>query len=216
VSESHIASSPNIRSADRRSRPTNKRRSRGGPQTTVVLSLAAVAVTERAGAEGAPSPGTQLAIALWSEGASGPTMSRWRLRCDPHGGTLPRAAAACGRPASPRAQAGSLRSPGGPVLGRRVRGGPRCFESGAPTGAVAWRGPSVSSTPPRAPSGGALWGLSGIPSPWCPGGPPPSAPLHAVSTTALSSTVAARVRPWPPETHGGARCVRSASKVTSR
>jgi hypothetical protein len=40
---------------------------------------------------------TDLRIAVWPSGPDGEGALAWRLRCDPVGGTLPRAAAACRR-----------------------------------------------------------------------------------------------------------------------
>ena len=105
MSDSHIAFAFDIESVRSRSRSRNTRRTRGVLLTTVMLSLVAVPVTEQAKADVAPRPDTHLAITLWSDGASGPAMSRWSLRCQPPGGTLPGAAAACGRLSCPRAQA---------------------------------------------------------------------------------------------------------------
>ena len=48
------------------------------------------------GSESGSSAATKLTISVQPNGASGPTKT-WTLRCDPPGGSLPRAAAACGR-----------------------------------------------------------------------------------------------------------------------
>jgi Subtilisin inhibitor-like len=41
------------------------------------------------------SPGTQLSISFWAEGRGAGEPQKWTLRCDPAGGTVPRAAAVC-------------------------------------------------------------------------------------------------------------------------
>ena len=60
----------------------------------VVLASLAVAVA-LAGAVGSTSaPETRLRITFWAEGKGTPARS-WTLRCNPPGGSLPRARAAC-------------------------------------------------------------------------------------------------------------------------
>ncbi|MBA3246367.1 MAG: hypothetical protein H0T61_14515 [Actinobacteria bacterium] len=57
------------------------------------FSLLAVVI-----ALGAPASATdQLRVTYWAQGRERGTPLRWTLRCDPAGGTLPRAAAACPR-----------------------------------------------------------------------------------------------------------------------
>jgi hypothetical protein len=48
------------------------------------------------GSDSSSSATTQLTIAVQPNGSSGPTRT-WTLRCDPPGGSLPRAGAACSR-----------------------------------------------------------------------------------------------------------------------
>lgn len=48
------------------------------------------------GSESGSSAATKLTISVQPNGGGGPTKT-WTLRCDPPGGSLPRAAAACGR-----------------------------------------------------------------------------------------------------------------------
>jgi len=53
---------------------------------------------------GAPaSASDQLRVTYWAQGRERGTPQRWTLRCEPAGGTLPRAAAACTRLARMRA-----------------------------------------------------------------------------------------------------------------
>jgi hypothetical protein len=66
----------------------------------VGLALAAVALTACATGSAGTSQETSLTVAFWKNGASASDPERWTLRCDPVGGTLPRAAVACRRLAS--------------------------------------------------------------------------------------------------------------------
>ena len=63
-------------------------------RVTAALSFLflAVAVTAASGVVSAPT--TDLKITVWSQGKGG-TAKRWTLRCNPAGGTLPRAGRAC-------------------------------------------------------------------------------------------------------------------------
>ncbi|MEO5576125.1 MAG: SSI family serine proteinase inhibitor [Gaiellaceae bacterium] len=56
--------------------------------------IAAVGCGAGQGASGS-TPGTNLAISIWPEGRGTGVPTKWTLRCDPAGGTLPRRAAAC-------------------------------------------------------------------------------------------------------------------------
>jgi hypothetical protein len=71
---------------------------------------------------GSAAPATNLRIVAWPSGPEGEGVLAWRLRCDPAGGTLPRAAVAC-------RQLGALARPFAPVpkdLGcTQIYGGPQ-------------------------------------------------------------------------------------------
>ena len=69
--------------------------------------LLAIAFAAAAAAGAAPADRAQLSITVWPKGPDGPA-KRWTLRCDPAGGTLPRAGRACARLAG-------LRRPFAPV-----------------------------------------------------------------------------------------------------
>jgi hypothetical protein len=53
---------------------------------------------------GTPAPASaDLTVTYWPQGRERGTRARWTLRCEPAGGTLPRAAAACTRLAAMKA-----------------------------------------------------------------------------------------------------------------
>ena len=62
---------------------------------TRLLPLAIAALLLPGAASG--STGTDLRITVWPQGPAGGAPHSWTLRCDPSGGTLPRAAEACRR-----------------------------------------------------------------------------------------------------------------------
>jgi hypothetical protein len=59
----------------------------------VVIALVGCGASE--GAPSTPASATSLTITYWPEGVGQGKSVRWTLRCDPAGGTHPRAAAAC-------------------------------------------------------------------------------------------------------------------------
>jgi Subtilisin inhibitor-like len=61
------------------------------------VNVLALAVTALALASGGTAAPTDLRITVWPEGPEHGGAQVWRLRCDPAGGTLPRAATACRR-----------------------------------------------------------------------------------------------------------------------
>jgi hypothetical protein len=65
-------------------------------RTTLLIAVLVAAVGCGAGRSAANAqPGTQLTISFWAEGRGTEAPERWTLRCNPAGGTLPRAAAVC-------------------------------------------------------------------------------------------------------------------------
>jgi hypothetical protein len=60
----------------------------------IAVLVAAVGCGASQGAS-ASTPGTELTISFWPEGRSAKQPERWTLRCNPAGGTVPRAAAVC-------------------------------------------------------------------------------------------------------------------------
>ena len=60
----------------------------------IAVLVAAVGCGASQGASSA-TPATQLTISFWPEGRGTGAPTKWTLRCNPAGGTLPRAAAAC-------------------------------------------------------------------------------------------------------------------------
>jgi len=60
----------------------------------IAVLVAAVGGGVSQGASGS-TPETELTISFWSEGRSAKAPEKWTLRCDPAGGTVPRAAAVC-------------------------------------------------------------------------------------------------------------------------
>jgi hypothetical protein len=62
----------------------------------LIAMLAAVGCGTGAGAPAAGSTGaTELKITYWPQGRTAATAKKWTLRCNPAGGTHPRAASAC-------------------------------------------------------------------------------------------------------------------------
>ena len=64
----------------------------------IAVLAAAVGCGASQGSSGSASgstAGTQLAISVWPEGRGTGAPTRWTLRCDPAGGTMPRASAVC-------------------------------------------------------------------------------------------------------------------------
>ena len=59
--------------------------------------FALAALVAAAGLATAPAPRTDLTIRVWPQGLEEGVTRTWRLRCEPTGGTLPRAAEACRR-----------------------------------------------------------------------------------------------------------------------
>jgi len=65
-------------------------------RTALLIAVLVAAVGCGAGRSAAnAAPGTQLTISYWPEGRGTEAPERWTLRCNPAGGTLPRAAAVC-------------------------------------------------------------------------------------------------------------------------
>jgi hypothetical protein len=60
----------------------------------IAVLLAAVACGAGQGTAGS-TPETALTITFWPDGRDDDESKRWTLRCDPAGGTMPRAAATC-------------------------------------------------------------------------------------------------------------------------
>ena len=60
----------------------------------IAVVIAAVGCGASQGASTA-TPATQLAISFWPEGQGTGAPTKWTLRCEPAGGTLPRTAATC-------------------------------------------------------------------------------------------------------------------------
>ena len=79
---------------------------------SAVLIAVAIALVGCGTSSGAPAgqdaAATNLTITYWPQGVGVGKPAKWTLRCNPAGGTLPRAAAAC-------RQLGSLRNPFAPV-----------------------------------------------------------------------------------------------------
>ena len=66
-------------------------------RTALVIAVLVAAGAACAAGWGAPAqtPETQLTISYWPEGRSAKAPEKWTLRCNPTGGTVPRAAAVC-------------------------------------------------------------------------------------------------------------------------
>jgi hypothetical protein len=65
-------------------------------RTALLIAVLVAAVGCGAGRSASnAAPGTQLTISYWPEGRGTEAPERWTLRCNPAGGTLPRAAAVC-------------------------------------------------------------------------------------------------------------------------
>ena len=62
----------------------------------LALMTACAPLSGSSGSESGSSAATELTISVQPNGRGGPTKT-WTLRCDPPGGSLPRAAAACER-----------------------------------------------------------------------------------------------------------------------
>ena len=60
----------------------------------IAVVVAAVGCGASQGTAGS-TPDTQLTISFWPDGRGTDPPERWTLRCDPAGGTMPRAAAVC-------------------------------------------------------------------------------------------------------------------------
>ena len=60
----------------------------------IAVVIAAIGGGASQGAAGS-TPETELTISYWPEGRGTEPPERWTLRCDPAGGTVPRAAAVC-------------------------------------------------------------------------------------------------------------------------
>ena len=60
----------------------------------IAVVIAAVGCGASQGTAGS-TPDTELTISFWPEGRGTHPPERWTLRCDPAGGTMPRAAAVC-------------------------------------------------------------------------------------------------------------------------
>ncbi len=60
----------------------------------IAVLIAAVGSGASHGTAGS-TPATELTISFWPEGRSAKAPERWTLRCNPAGGTVPRAAAVC-------------------------------------------------------------------------------------------------------------------------
>jgi hypothetical protein len=60
----------------------------------IAVLIAAVGCGASQGTAGS-TPETQLAISFWAEGRGTSPPEKWTLRCNPAGGTVPRAAAVC-------------------------------------------------------------------------------------------------------------------------
>jgi subtilisin inhibitor-like len=60
----------------------------------IAVVIAAVGCGASQGTAGS-TPETELTISFWPQGRGTEAPERWTLRCDPAGGTLPRAAAVC-------------------------------------------------------------------------------------------------------------------------
>ena len=75
----------------------------------IAVVIAAVGCGASSGAAGS-TPATELTISFWPDGRGAAPPERWTLRCDPAGGTVPRAAAVCRqllamtRPFAPKAK----------------------------------------------------------------------------------------------------------------
>jgi hypothetical protein len=61
----------------------------------IVFVIAAVGCGAGRSASAGAAPETRLTISFWPEGRGTGAPQRWTLRCDPAGGTLPRAPAVC-------------------------------------------------------------------------------------------------------------------------
>jgi Subtilisin inhibitor-like len=68
----------------------------------IAVAIALVGCGASAGAPAQSAPPTSLTITYWPQGVGKGTATKWTLRCNPAGGTLPRAAAACRQLASMR------------------------------------------------------------------------------------------------------------------
>ena len=65
-------------------------------RTTLLIAVLVAAIGCGAGqSASSATPETQLTISFWREGRGTDAPERWTLRCNPAGGTLPRAAAVC-------------------------------------------------------------------------------------------------------------------------
>ena len=60
----------------------------------IAVVVAAVGCGASQGTAGS-TPDTELTISFWPDGRGSDPPERWTLRCDPAGGTMPRAAAVC-------------------------------------------------------------------------------------------------------------------------
>jgi hypothetical protein len=60
----------------------------------IAVAIAAVGCGASQGTAGS-TPDTELTISFWPDGRGTDPPERWTLRCDPAGGTMPRAAAVC-------------------------------------------------------------------------------------------------------------------------
>jgi hypothetical protein len=60
----------------------------------IAIAIAALGCGAGQGTSGS-TPETQLTISFWPEGRGTGTPEKWTLRCNPAGGTVPRAAAVC-------------------------------------------------------------------------------------------------------------------------
>jgi len=60
----------------------------------IAVVIAAVGCGASQGTAGS-TPETELTISYWPQGRGSEAPERWTLRCDPAGGTMPRAAAVC-------------------------------------------------------------------------------------------------------------------------
>ena len=86
----------------------------------IAVLVAAVGCGAAQSSSSAPAD-TQLTMSLWAQGNGKGEPTRWTLRCNPAGGTLPRPAAACRRLAAMKAPFAPLRKD---VVCTDVYGGP--------------------------------------------------------------------------------------------
>ena len=61
----------------------------------IAVAIALVGCGSSSGAPSQPAAATSLTITYWPQGVGEGKATKWTLRCNPAGGTLPRAAAAC-------------------------------------------------------------------------------------------------------------------------